>query len=474
MNSNKYRNILMFTLIISCSFLNSCEDFVEVEPPSHKMISETVFENDNTAKAAIKGIYNELFNADFSNGYISSVTILAGMSSDIFETTSNTDDRYRPFQQNEISPGEFPDATANYNLWNSAYNVIYMTNSILEGLENSNSISEEIRKTIIGQAKFLRAFSYFNLTNIYGDVPLLLTTDYRLNAGASRDSATNVWLQIEEDLDESLLLLEEIEDYPEGERTNITKYVVLALRARVYLYQKDWEKAESMASQVIGQASHYELLDDLNQVFLKNSREAIWQISPIGNEVTFIELTYTKEGYFFRGINSSPVKLSDDFIKGFDLKDRRLSQWTGFNENREFYYPQKYKDGNSLGNITEYSMILRLAEQYLIRAEALVMQGKLSDAIANLDVIRGRAGLDLISNTNPGIREEALLKEIMKERKREFFSEWGHRWLDLKRTGKASEVLAIIKPHWEPTDIYFPIPNEERAKNPNLDQNNGY
>src|SRR5690606_19646340 len=261
MISTKYKNILMFTLIISYSFLNSCEDFVEVEPPNHKMISETVFENENTAKAAVKGIYNELFNADFSNGYISSVTILAGLSSDIFETTSTTDDRYRPFQQNEISPGESPDATANYNLWNSAYNVIYMTNSILEGLENSNSISEGKRKAIIGQAKFLRAFSYFSLTNIYGDVPLLLTTDYRRNAIASRDSAANIWLQIQDDLDESLLLLEEIEDYPEGERTNITKYVVSALRARVYLYQNDWEKAESMASKVIGQASHYELLD---------------------------------------------------------------------------------------------------------------------------------------------------------------------------------------------------------------------
>ena len=133
----------------------SCEDFVDLEPPNYKMVTETVFENDETAMAAITGIYNELFSsASFSNGYISSVTILAGMSSDIFETTSATDTRYGPFQQNQISPRGTPDASANYELWSSAYNIIYMANSVLEGLSNSDQLSEEIYRPRLGNIPF--------------------------------------------------------------------------------------------------------------------------------------------------------------------------------------------------------------------------------------------------------------------------------------------------------------------------------
>jgi hypothetical protein len=168
------------------------------------------------------------------------------------------------------------------------------------------------------------------------------------------------------------------------------------------------------------------------------------------------------------------VVLSNDFVAAINLEDKRLAHWVGYNASREFYFPQKYKDGSSSGNITEYSMVLRLAEQYLIRAEARAMQGNLPGAISDLDKLRNRANLELIANTLPGIPQEDLLEEIMEERKRELFSEWGHRWLDLKRLQKTAEVLKPIKPQWQDTDIFYPIPEEERAKNPNIEQNEGY
>ncbi|WP_268225151.1 RagB/SusD family nutrient uptake outer membrane protein [Sinomicrobium oceani] len=470
MKSKKYKVVLM--LLSSSLLMESCEDFVDVETPNYKMVTETIFADDETAIAAVTGIYNELFvSTDFANGNINSVTVLSGMSSDIFETTSATDSRYGPFQQNEISPGETPDAMANYELWSSAYTIIYMSNSILEGLAHATQVSDQARNMVEGQARFIRAFTYFYLIQLYGNVPLILSTDYRLNAVAERDTVEKVMEQITIDLDMALSLLENVVDYKNIERIHVNRYVVAALRARVYLYARNWEKAEALSSRIIEQTSLYEVLEDPDQVFLKNSREAIWQITPI---VAGIGFSYTREGYFFRGINSSPVKLSDDFIAAMDTKDKRLSHWVGFNKSREFYYPQKYKDGSSRNNVTEYSMVLRLAEQHLIRAEARAMQGKLKEAIADLDVTRNRANLDLISDTNPGIGQEALLEEIMAERKREFFSEWGHRWLDLKRTGKATAILAPIKPQWQPTDVYYPIPDEDRLKNPNLEQNEGY
>src|SRR5690606_32273895 len=110
----KYETLLI--LIFFNIVIQSCESFVEVEPPTNKMVTETVFSNEETAIAAVTGIYNELFNSNFSNGSTNSVTVLAGLSPDIFETTSITDDHYGPFQKNEISPGESPDADLNLNL----------------------------------------------------------------------------------------------------------------------------------------------------------------------------------------------------------------------------------------------------------------------------------------------------------------------------------------------------------------------
>lgn len=470
------KNCKILLILFTINYVTlSCENFVEVDTPTHKMVTKTVFASEETAKAAVTGIYNELFNAEFANGYTSSVTVLAGMSPDTFEATSATDDRYGPFQKNEIAPGESPDALANLNLWSSAYNIVYMCNSVLEGLASSSHISEETSLFLEGQVRFIRAFTYFYLVNLYGDVPLVLSTDYQQNAVMGRQIKEEVWQQIIEDLDIGITLLGGDITYVNDERTTVNLFAVKALRARVYLYDKDWQNAEKLSTDVITQVSLYEILDDLNQVFLMNSREAIWQISPLGGPGGGAYITYTWEGYMSRGINSSQIKLSERLIYSFEPRDKRLSQWVGYNESRDFYHPYKYKDGNSWQNVSEYSMVMRLAEQYLIRAEARAMQDDITGAIADIDVIRHRAGLDLIADINPTIEQKDLLKIIMEERKKELLSEWGHRWFDLKRTGKATEILSVLKPQWEPTDIYYPIPNEERAKNPNLgEQNEGY
>lgn len=463
----KFEIILLF----ACISLTSCEDFLEIETPHNKIVSETVFKNDETAISTVTGIYNELFNADFSSGYISSVTVLAGMSSDVFQMRSETDNRYGPFNQNQISPNGSPDATANYNLWSSAYNIIYMANSVLEGLEKSTSISQNVRTMLTGQALFIRAFSYFYLTNLYGDVPLVLSTDYGENSIIERRAHLEVLKQVESDLELSRNLLKGAEDYANSERTHVNYFVVLAFSARTNLYLQNWEKAEEYSNEVIDQASQYEILENLNEVFLANSREAIWQLSPIGRGNI---LTYTWEGYVFRGNNASTFQLSDDFVESHEPNDQRLSHWIAYNSIGNFYYPNKYKDRTSINNISEYSMVLRLSEQYLIRAEARTMLENLPDAITDVNAIRIRAGIEPIDNNHSEITKEELLKLILNERKNELFSEWGHRWFDLKRTKKVNEVLQPIKPFWQETDIWFPIPGEERTKNSNLSQNEGY
>ncbi len=466
MKTNNYK----FQVMLLCTFLLfSCEDYLEVESPDNKIITETVFNSDETAVSAMKGIYNQLSRASFSGGGTSSVTLLSSLSTDELQATLVNDQTYKQFEENEILPAN----PRNNNLWVSAYNMIYMVNALLDGLQNSEEITEEIRDQLTGEAKFVRAFTYFYLVNLYGEVPLVLSTEYSENALTERDTKELINGQIIADLQASINLL--TNEYSEGERFYVNRLVATAFLARVHLYKENWDQAELLSSEIIEQTETFELLEDLDSVFLANSKEAIWQISPEGDGGSF---THTNEGatFIFHPIIASltPVKLSGDFVLLMEGEDERLINWVGYHQSRDDYSPYKYKIRSSSDPVSEYSMVLRLAEQYLIRSEARLMEDDIAGAIADLDIIRKRAGLELIAETNLEISKEALIDSIFKERKKELFTEWGHRWLDLKRTEKATEKLASKTSYWEETDVLYPIPEEERIKNPNLTQNAGY
>ena len=462
MKKHKISNPIFIVLLVMLTV--SCEDFLEVEAPDNRIVSETVFNSEETALSAMTGIYNELFRASFSSGWENSVHVLAGLSADELQTLRSSDLTLIEFEQNEI----LPDNSRNLSLWASTYKIIYMANSLLEGLENSNNISQETAEVLEGEAKFVRAFTYFYLVNLYGDVPLLLSTDYRKNSLASREDQEIVYEQIVLDLSEAIDLL--ADQYRDGDRTRANKFAAMALLARVHLYLENWQEAEELSTHVISNTSTYELAEDLNQTFLANSKEAIWQISPIGRGGS---LSYTNEGltFIFHPIFSflTKVSLTEDLVDSFAEEDMRLQSWIGYNDKSERHFAFKYKDRSSMENITEYSMVLRLAEQYLIRAEARAMQNDIPGALDDLDSIRLRAGLEALSSMEmPPSTSEELLNFIMEERRKELFTEWGHRWLDLKRTGKAKEELSKKKSFWDDTDVMYPIPLDELIKNSNL------
>lgn len=461
------KNYTKVCAVFLCSLLISCEDYLEIEAPDQKIVSETVFEDDQTAESVMKGIYNQLSSVPFSSGGIGSITLLSGLSGDNLMPIYETNIPYMDFERHEIAPDNFKNA----GIWSSAYNMIYMTNSLLEGLSNSSSVSKEVEERLTGEAKFVRAFVYFYLVNLYGDVPLVLQTGYQDNSLVSRDPEDVVYDQIVIDLNDALHLLQD--NYTTGERTQITRAAALSLIARVQLYLQNWNEAVTYSTQVIDNGE-YEILEDPDQVFLANSREAVWQLSPEGRGDG---TTNTNEGStfivhpFFYFL--AQFKLEPSFVTAFDSEDRRLEHWIELHSGAGFHYPHKYKVQISTGDNSEYSMVLRLAEQYLIRAEAKAMMDDLPGAIQDLDVIRERAGVPSIEETNPDIGKTELLDLILVERNKELFTEWGHRWLDLKRTGRAQNVFGETDT-WENTDVFYPIPEAERVKNPNLTQNNGY
>lgn len=461
------KNYTIYLVMWIGLLFSSCEEFVEVSIPDDRITSETVFNSEVTANSAVQGIYNQLFSVAFSSGRQNSVTVLSGLSADNLEATVTTESLVE-FEQNEIFVGN----SSNLSLWSSAYNVIYMANAVLEGLENSRgNISNTSRMQLRGEALFIRSFSYFYLVNLYGDVPLVLTTAYSSNADLERTNRNEVYEHIIIDLNEAADLLEE--EYQNEERLRANRFAVLSLLARVYLYTENWEMAEQVSTRVI-EAPAYRLNSNLNDVFLSNNEEAIWQISPLNGGST---RSNTNEGdYFIMLNNRANVALTQDLLGIFEPTDSRLSQWVGsFSSNETtYYFPYKYKIKNAVGEASEYSTVLRLAEQYLIRSEARAHLNRISQAIADLNKIRQRANLGAILETELDGGQMQLLDSIKLERRRELFTEWGHRWLDLKRWELASQLLSDKKEAWQPDDVLYPIPEEEIRKNYNLTQNDGY
>lgn len=450
--------------MLVCS-LTSCEKFLEIDPPKTSLSGSTVFVSDATATAAVVGIYERMTELTdrFQSG-TSSVTLLTGLSSDEFYSVSTSSQQIE-FYDNEL----LEDNNIVSKFWADLYEDIYSANAVLEGLEQSQQVTPAVRQQLEGEVKLIRALSYFYLVNLFGNVPYTAETDYKKNSLASPTEKSEIYAHIIDDLKDAQNLM--AENYVYYERVRPNRLTATALLARVYLYLEDWANAEAEATSVIDN-SLYEIGDDLNSTFLKESKEAIWQLQPVVPGYA----TYDGLSFIFSGVRRD-VALSDEMLNAFETNDNRRTSWVGSRviSDVTYYYVYKYKV-RILGNATdlppEYLIVFRLAEQYLIRAEARAHQGEFLDSQEDLNVIRNRAGLPNTTASD----EASLLQAIEQEKRIEFFGEWGHRWFDLKRTDRADAVLSTIKgSNWQSTDVLFPLPQIEMTLNPNLKpQNSGY
>lgn len=461
--SIKYYGIHLGTIACLLLMVFSCEEFVEIKPPITEVVSKTVYTDDETAIAAIRGIYIEMMTGGFASGSQSSVTNLTGLSSDEFLDFQGDNDRGE-INRNALSTTNGAIA----RLWNEAYTIIYYVNSVLEGLEQSDGLTTTTKLQLEGEAKFIRAFFHFYLVNLFGDVPIITSTNFRVNNEILRSLESDVFQQIITDLIQAQNLLAEDYAFSLEERVQVNKFAATALLARAYLYIRDWEKAEIEATKVIDNTTLYSLEVDLDEVFLANSMEAIWQLKPI-----FPGQNTREARIFINEVSPRFQVLTSELSGSFEGGDKRRTSWVDsiIFEGTTYYHPAKYKINENNEPLTEYSMVLRLAEQYLIRAEARAQLNNTSEALADLNILRNRAGLGNISITD----QNSLLQAVAQERRIELFSEWGHRWFDLKRSGTAESVLSsIFIKDWQSTDVLYPIPQTDRDVNGNLTQNDGY
>ena len=459
LNHLKYFSCLIILLTI---FFTSCKKFVTIPPPKTQVESSLVFENDQAAISAVVGLYSQIMLSSLSiaNG---GATLYPALSADeLYNTSPNTD--YDAFRTDQI---QFVSSTGLTRLWTFGYHNIYQANAVLEGLAQSTSLSDSLKNQLKGEMLVVRALNYFYLVNLFGNLPLVTSTDFQTNQSLPRSSVADVYNLMVADLQAAKNLLPV--SYPSAGRVRPNKWAATTLLARVYLYMQNWSQAEAEATEVINSGT-YTLVSNLNNVFLTASTEAIWQISPVSSSIN------TAEGNQFipSSATAKPVfALTSYLLNAFEATDQRKSSWLKFNTitGQAYYYPYKYKVRTGAPPYTEYYMVLRLAELFLIRAEARAQQNNITGAQDDLNIIRSRAGLpNTAANTQP-----LLLNAIAQENRIEFMTEWGHRWLDLKRTGLADAVLQPIKsPTWQSTDTLYPILQYELDTNPFLTQNPGY
>jgi starch-binding outer membrane protein, SusD/RagB family len=442
----QYKTILVAFLWLLLLGVMSCKRLVEVAEPEFGIGRSQIFGSNEAAQAAVVNMYVQMLQgSSFTNGYSSMLGALYAGELQPYSIINGSD---APFYTHELQPNNMRIAS----LWSRAYTGIYLANAVLEGVGASPAVTDSLRKQMMGEAYFVRAFHFFYLVNLFGEVPLPRTTDYSANQHLPRSSMKEVYNQINADLQAAISRLPRIMS-----TIRATYYGATALQARVSLYQGDWDGAQKMATKVIESGAF--ALSQVDAIFLAHSPEVIFQLQPVeqGNNSADANLFLPADEH-----TPPPYRATDTCLTRFEPGDARKMAWLKAykeDDTTVVYYPYKYKQRSGTP-ATEYTVVLRLAEIYLIRAEANAQLGMLTEAIQDVNIIRARAQLLPLF---VGLSQEEVLAAIEQERAVELWTEWGHRFFDLKRW-----------PGLQPYRELWPIPADQLLINAGWKQNPGY
>lgn len=481
--------LLIFFSTLLVFLVSSCAKWLVIDEPKDSVAQVKMFASEKQAENALAGLYNYLIHGHSgttitSNVFSAGLVTIAGANSsyELIPTFLSVNGMPTLWKLNK------ENASA---LWESAYQAIYLANATIEGIQKSESVElrDSVKRQYIAEAKFWRAFSHLYLLQFFGDIPLVLTSDFNDTRKYGRTKIDQVYRHILNDLEDAEIDLPRTFSAGSGQRVRVNAWAAIALQARVYLYLKDYKNATSKATEVIGETQLF-TLTGLSDVFLANSTEAILQLLPTNMYSDL--LNATPEGYTFLpspiNTGNTHYRLSDDLLAVFEPNDQRMIAWIGTTDRTSaqlsaptpVHFPYKYKQGVHNGLIgapsPEYYMVLRLAEMYIIRAEASLgdPSGDLFLARTDLNKIRSRAGL---ADLPIDLDREGLIDALWLERRTEFFAEWGHYWIDIRRSGQASTIISqqsVNYPWLGDWQLLYPIPENEIHNNKNLIQNEGY
>jgi len=453
MNKAIYRITVL--LIGVTTVTTSCKKFLAVQPVDSVSDQVTIVDA-TSASTAVRGAYRTLANDNYYGSLFQTFGYLPG---DNVQWTGS-----QSIIQQFITHNITSDNGNIESVWSGIYATINIANHVITKvpLVSDPTLTTALRNQLTGEGYFIRALAYFDLARTWGGVPITLTptTSPTSKDSLKRSTVAQVYAQVISDLNaaDSLLPLPTVQN-----PVRANKETAWALKARYYLYQQNWAQAENYANQVLADTKNYTLLTPYASFFQPASavatKESVFELSysttyPNGHR------TYWQPpangGTRQWAPNDAFVALVNDPTIGGNrsalVAKTSAGLWYG-----NLYYRSP---------ATDPAYVIRIAELYLIRAEARANLDELPGALSDLNAIRTRAGLA----GSAAVTQADLLLAIENERRIEFALE-PHRWFDLVRTNRAAAVLGVS----DPNKYVFPLPLAEigLAKG-NLTQNTGY
>jgi len=465
---------LMFATLISCN-----QDFLDI-PVEDKTNSSNFFKNSEDAVQATNQIY---FNLTTWNLSAFAPIGLLNITSDDADKGSAPADASFLDELNFFTYSASDGQIGGY--WSGQFSGINLCNQVIENVPNIN-MDEALKTRLIAEARFLRAYHYFNLVKAFGGVPIFDGFPDDRNFNIPRNSKDEVYTFIQNDLVYASQNLPQ--SYAANEVGRATKGAALSFLAKTYLYQSNWAKVKETTEQVMGLG--YDLFPDYYQLFRianENCVESIFEVqceadvdfNYWGTQYSTIQGVRDQFGWGF-GIPSSSLiaafemgdlrKDATILYRGSTTPEGDLINAVGDNPyyNYKAYVPQAQQTGDWQG-AHQNIRIMRYAEVLLMNAEANNELNDVVSATTSINKLRNRAGLA----PTTALTQTDMRTAIRKERRVELALEWD-RFLDLVRTGQAPTVLASLGFKSGKNEL-FPIPETEITLSKGvLIQNNGY
>ncbi|MGJ8732574.1 RagB/SusD family nutrient uptake outer membrane protein [Cellulophaga fucicola] len=523
-NINKIKSPLRMLLLVSMVLISSCSDDVLEQQNDNATSTGNFGTSVDQVKTAINGAFHPITGTFFWGRIVHSGALLRSDEFNVIPFDANT--TMSTFQ------GKPGDRWAT-EPWQELYKSIARCNNIIINT-SKEAITEEDYNSLVGQAYFLRAFDYWYLLNLYGNVPLITDTPDLNNLLVSQAPQEDVWKQIIDDLEKAETMLPE--SWTGEDLGRVTSGAAIALKGKSYLYMKEWEKAHQTLSTLVGK---YALLpapefgDNFTET-KENNSESVFELQFLGqsNFVWGTDIPQTGTMGNFHIDYAPPAKSPDNghIVNGW-LKTLFEANGDTYrrNETLAYDYPgstgyggtdylidfeaditiaeevgvepifsRKYA-GMDIGtrdqvdllgtNVGTNWRVIRYSDVLLMLAEALNEDSKTAEAIGYLNMVRQRSGSGLAATT--AVFQDEVRQAIIEERAMELAGE-GHRYFDLVRWGLADDYLGATSLHvtngaqlnhpksisggtfQEDRDELIWIPNSERDANPNLKQNPNY
>lgn len=471
----------IYLLIIGLAFA-SCQGILDKDPLG-TLDAGSFFKTADDAVQAINAAYqpllinNENNNFYWAFGEVTSDEAIAGGDG------SRAGIVELDFLTHTPRTSEFND------FWRLQYKGINQCNTVLEKVPGI-VMDETLKSRILGEAYFLRAFYYFQLTQVFGDVPMLLKITPPDELKTAKTPKSTIYEQIIVDCDKAAAWLPA--QYTGADVGRATAGAANALAAKTFIYMKNWNKALEYIAKVKSLGVHA-LVPDYEDNFRKNTQnnsESVWEIQHanlelgVGNSLNQWWRSKKVQGYGF-------AEVTQEFVDAFEPGDPRRKFTVAMNNEDYFGYIYKNSYSSTRFSVRKYLQVdttvtqpadgdinytaIRYAEVLLWEAEALAELGRVSEAQVPLEAVRARARAQAVDPTTalPMVvttDKAEMIAAVRHERQVELGFEM-HRFFDLVRWGIAKEKLPDFQVGKHEV---FPLPQTELDLNPALVQNAGY